>query len=188
MKRKGIVLSVVIFVLLLSGYLIFDLFKNYEYKNGKFIPIPGYCLVLQDKYCNKAVLIKNPFNPSESAVAFNLPRRTPIFSPIDGEYFSPVLSYENDTLSFSSKGYVIKQNKGNLINKHTLLVSLDNNDRFVGSKKITKGEMLTTITTNNISEKIGKYNLVFIIEDYNATTNNIIINSENIRKLFLIKK
>lgn len=189
MKTKYIIFGLILVIILTLFYLVDDLFTNYQYFEGKFIPKPGSCLILQQKYCQKAKLIKNPFNSDSYAIAFKLPKNTPLFSPVDGDYFTPVIGKKEseDDSSFSSTSFDFRKKTDTSLFYYSCLAKIDNQDRFVGIKKIKKGEKVYQLSQKTIDPQVGDYNLIFLFKYQNNDSKEFLTTVDMLKKIFSIK-
>lgn len=131
-----VMIAAIIFVIL-----VVPLRNSFE----KPVPVPGSCLVLQEKYCRAVKLIDTTRG---TIAAFELPSGTPVFSPYTGAItadddlidiqFSPslVMVWEDET-----QNYFMIQHTGEL--------------EFVVKNHINKGEVLLRVGEISLEGRIG---------------------------------
>lgn len=189
MKKKYLIFILFITVVVIISYFINYLLVNYRYLDKKFIPKPGTCLILQQKHCQKAKLIRNPFNGDSYAIGFKLPKNTPIFSPVDGEYSSPVIGkkIDGDNSSFWSTSFDFRKKTDTSLFYYSCLAKIDNQDRFAGIKKIKEGEKVYQLDQETINLQTGDYNLIFLFEYQDIDTKEFLTTTDMLKKIFAIK-
>lgn len=183
MRKRNIIVCVILFFLFLLAYSVLSLFQNYEFKNKHFIPKPGSCLILQEKYCKKAKIINNNISKSDIALGFNLPKETPVFSPAAGRISSPLIFIDDfnvDNQRFS--GFVIETDKDNFSSEHILLLHIPQSERFVDYKNTFKGETLENVS--NYIDNQNENNLIYVYSEYDNSAQEIVSVKSQILKLF----
>lgn len=82
-KARKVLLFLILLFIVSGGIFGIRQYYNY-YKNRP--PVPGSCLVVEQKYCSLASVVEwiNPNNQLVRFIAFNLPAGAAIFSPFDG--------------------------------------------------------------------------------------------------------
>lgn len=140
---------------------------------------PGSCLILEEKYCSKAEVIKRQTAQGLTIkqIGFRLPARAPLFMPVDNQVTKAKL---NDEIIFYKGSQAVVFNPNN----HSTL-----RYKFIGdlqfenmlSLNMKKGEVFGYIQDEGI-EMLG-YNLVFYIADI-GSDNMEEENIEEMKKLF----
>jgi len=166
-------------IFLALNYFFFHFFNQ---NTGK----PGSCLILEQKYCKKGVVINSPWYSNDIAIAFNLPVGTKVFSPITGEVSTPIMGLEKGSTDNISSGFIIETKADDLTSEYILLMNLSQKDRFVDTKSMKQGNQLGNLNKDQISF-LGKYNLILVLNKYDDNK-QIISTKDMIKKLFSIKK
>ena len=172
-------------ILVIVVYFLSDLLINFKFEKNKFIPKPGSCLILQEKYCKQAKITIGTISSSSVTVAFNLPKNTPLFSPVDGVFSTGIISSkENEEQRYPS--FSIKQKTDNLLLTYSLITHIDDDKKFNGLKDIKKGTAFFKINQEK-DKSSDNYNL-FVLMSYYDFDKKEYINSDNLlKKLFSIK-
>lgn len=149
-----------------------------------FLPKPGDCLILPQKYCGKIELKNDPNNEIGLMAVLSVNERVPVFSPIDGSLSVSTFYYGDKTYSGV---FIIDTKDGNFINStdsYSLIYPLKDSEKV--RKVVKRGDLIGYATTQEISQ-IGKNNLIFYISSRIVGTNKMIDFSNNeleLKRLF----
>jgi len=147
---------------------------------------PGSCLILEEKYCSKFSLVDDPYFKGEKAIAYKLPKNTPIFAPVDGGFSSPFTFAIKDSSTEKNERYpgvtiTILKTGTKTIDKIYGFVFFGETEKQA-PKNVIKGNLIGKISEKSIS-KIGDYNLIIFITK--STTPNVFKNDiDSLLKLF----
>ena len=138
--------------------------------SGKSGPRPGNCKILEQKYCDKIVLIDNPNLSGSKIAAAKLPVGAPIFS-IENTNDSHTLLDRSGAVSFDNFKTAYPSISIDL-NRDGSWKSTYRSYQYVFYPKISTGSILSkgdevgTVSEKTI-DKLGDYNFVFLI--YNSS-------------------
>lgn len=184
-----IIIILIIGITILNPSFSQNLFKNLSLKlSGK--PVPGRCLILEEKYCKQAVILKNPNVSNARVVAYKVLKGTVLFSPIDGKYDgNPRFAFKDsaDKLRYYTGAAIAdsKDYRAVNINAFYNFIYFNQGTQF-SLPQIKKGDIIGYASEKTI-DVFGDYNLVFDITKQ-TIENNRVLNSDYFNKVKEILK
>jgi hypothetical protein len=182
-------INVVLLGLYINPSLLFALLAKFSTS-----PKPGSCLILEEKYCRKGILIKDPSSPDGLLAAFKIPKGTVLFAPVDGFYsHTPTFFFIKDEATkevVKYPGATISVGENNTSGEVKEIYS------FIYFKQkensyptgIKRGEIIGWVAEKPI-DFLGDYNLVVGITEQKNIEGKIIFedNNERLKTLLNIK-
>ena len=184
-----ILVIILLVIILLNPLSSKDLFKNLSSRFSDK-PKPGSCLILEEKYCKQAVVLKNPNVSNAQLVAYRVPKGTLLFAPIDGKYDSSShFAYKDSTGKLQYYGGAIiadsKDYRAVNINAFYNFIYFNQETQFP-LPQIKKGDTIGSISEKTVAV-FGDYNLVFNITKQ-TIENGRVLNSDYFEKVKEILK
>lgn len=180
MTKKLLLLLLVIFIVI-DVFLFFNYFspiRNLNFSIGR--TKPGSCLILEEKYCNKVVFIRNPLDQSSLLAAYKLPKGTALFSPINGYYTSgATFFFSNDPQAPKYLGVNIYSSADGSPEKSKYMYSfVFENEIRNPDGSINKGSFFGSLSDTKINF-LGDYNLAVQIGKKGDEKSKFLYNSDN---------
>ncbi len=165
LSKDKLVFPVAILLLAGLGFIIFYVYKLITYK-----PVPGSCLILEEKYCKQLEYYIPSYakegykNPN---AAFILPPGTPIFSPFDVTN-DPIPIFPQTATQPFAYTLIIHQNPpvDNVATARDYYFYFYFNQNTI-NRSPKKGEIIDRVSSTPIQ---GKYNLLVKVLDWKGPT------------------
>lgn len=181
----GLIVLIPVSVYFLRNQILSGISKFSETTKKQQIPKAGSCLVLQEEYCAKAQIVDwtNVAGQKTILIGFNLPPKTPIFMPYDGQ--SATIKLPGTDVLKGTKVIMFNENKTVQYNFYGDLQpdnKLQDNEGVIVSKR--KGEIVNYVDNKGI-KNADNYNLLFsILRIENSKTTKA---EDEMKKIFNLK-
>lgn len=155
-----IVIGLMIFVFARSGRIVIP--KNISFLSRT--PQPGTCLLVEEKYCDKAEFVYIP-GSRDPILGFAVPEGTPIFSPVDG-VTTPIFIDNSDDPANQYRGILVRHFKNPNSTIGLISVNIIGNplENIIQNLDVKKGEIIGYAAKDAVSA-FGDYNLIVSIEN-----------------------